>query len=67
MKKITIFTRQVVYQTWEYELEVEDDFNPRSPGAKQEVLDKIYNEGIEGHLLSDDNVVSEEVLDFEWS
>ena len=70
MKKIKVVTVQRINQTWEYEVEVDDDFviNNQALTFQQKamLLDKIYNDGIEGHCWDDDNIVSEEVTDFDW-
>jgi hypothetical protein len=68
MRKIRVFSKQLIYQTWEYEVEVEDDFKLEFvPSVEQSryLLDKIYNEGIEGHCLNDDEVRDEQILDYE--
>jgi len=70
MKKLKVITRQKVFQTWEYEVEVPDDFVIHNAALtfeqKGELMDMICNEGIEGHCWNDDEVRDEEVVDFEW-
>jgi hypothetical protein len=68
MKKIRVITCQIIHQEWEYEVEVEDNFElKRIPTLDQSryLLDKIYNEGIEGHCLDNDEVVEEILADYE--
>jgi len=71
MKKLKVITRQKIFQTWEYEVEVPDDFVIHNAALtfqqKGELMDKVWNEGIEGHCWNDDEVRDEEVVDFEWS
>lgn len=70
MKKIKVTTVQRINQTWEYEVEVEDDFVISNQALtfqqKAMLLDKIYDTDIDGHCWDDDQIVSEEVTDFEW-
>jgi len=70
MKKLIVTTRQKIFQTWEYEVEVPDDFVIHNAALtfqqKGELMDKVWNEGIEGHCWNDDEVRDEEVVDFEW-
>ena len=68
MKKIKVLTQQKVRQDWEYIVEVPDDFVLKMvPTASQSayIMDKIYNEGIEGHCKDNDNIISEDVIDYE--
>lgn len=68
MKKIKVITCQVIHQEWEYEVEVEDNFElKRIPSSDQSryLLDKIYDEGIQGHCLDNDEVVDEILADYE--
>lgn len=59
-KKLYIVeTQQVITQTWEYEFETDEDLK-----TNQEILNFIYNNGIEGHCVNDDEVIEEDVLDF---
>ena len=70
MKKLKVITRQKIFQTWEYEVEVPDDFVIQNQSLtfqqKGELMDQVWNEGIEGHCWNDDEVRDEEVVDFEW-
>lgn len=60
-KKLYIVeTQQVITQTWEYEFETDQDLK-----TNQEILDFIHDNGIEGHCVDDDEVIKEEVWDFQ--
>lgn len=60
-KKLYIVeTQQVITQTWEYEFETDQDLK-----TNQEILDFIQENGIEGHCVDDDEVIQEEVWDFQ--
>lgn len=60
-KKYVLYTKQVVVQTWKYEFEAEIDLkdNTKKLEIGIEILNYIYDNGIEGHRLNDDNVQSE--------
>ena len=67
MKKILVYTRQIIHQEWEYEVEVEDNFDLTSrcsPTQARYVLNKISNDNIEGHCLDNDEVVDEIVVEY---
>lgn len=69
MKKIRVITCQVIHQEWEYEVEVDDNFKLMEeivPSEEQSryLLDKIYDEGIEGHCLNNDEVRDEIVVEY---
>lgn len=57
-KTYTVQTNQVITQTWEYEFETDQDFK-----TDREILNFIYNNGIDGHCMDDDEVIQEEI----WS
>jgi len=64
IRKIIITTRQTILQDWEYEIEVgandgDEDF---LLGRKAAILEKIYNDGIEGHCLDNDQIKDETVI-----
>ena len=68
MKKIKVLTQQTIRQDWEYVVEVPDDFVLKTvPTASQAafIMDKIYNEGIEGECMDNDSVIDELVIDYE--
>lgn len=67
MKKIKVYTKQVIHQTWEYEVEVQDDFQLYAvPTEEQQryLMDKIWNEGIDCRCLNDDDIREENVIDY---
>jgi len=67
-KKYVLYTKQVVVQTWKYEFEAEEidlKDNTEKLEIGIEILNYIYDNGIEGHCLNDDNVQSEDMYD--WS
>lgn len=67
MKKIRVITCQIIHQEWEYEVEVPDDFDLTfrcSPKQARYVLNKIQDEGIEGHCLNNDEVMDEIVVEY---
>ena len=69
MKKIRVITCQVIHQEWEYEVEVDDNFELMEgvvPGTANSryILNKIYNEGIDGQCLGDDQVTDEIVVEY---
>ena len=67
MKKIRVITCQIVHQEWEYEVEVEDNFDltsSDSPTQARYLLDEIYHNGIEGHCLNNDEVRDEIVVEY---
>ena len=69
MKKVRVITCQVIHQEWEYEVEVDDNFELMediAPGTANSryILNKIYNEGIEGHCLNNDEVRDEIVVEY---
>ena len=64
MKKVRVITCQVIHQEWEYEVEVPDDFENNLYPSKY-IFNKIYENGIEGHCLDNDEVVDEMLV--EWN
>ena len=65
MKKIRVITCQIAEQEWEYEVEVEDNFDltsSDSPTQARYVLDKIFDEGIEGRWCFDKDEVRDEIV-----
>jgi len=57
-KKLYIVeTQQVITQTWEYEFETDEDLKTTS-----QIMEYIYNNGIEGHCVDDDEVVEENFM-----
>ena len=67
MKKIRVITCQIIHQEWEYEVEVEDNFDLTScdsPTQARYVLNKISDENIEGHCLDNDEVMDEIVVEY---
>ena len=68
MKKIRVITCQVIHQEWEYEVEVYDDFDltsSDSPTKARYLLNKIFDEGIEGRWhFGKDEVVDEIVVEY---
>ena len=63
MKKIRVITCQVIHQEWEYEVEVPDDFE-NNPYPSKYIFDKIYNEGIEGQCLNNDEIRDEILVEY---
>lgn len=54
-KKLYIVeTQQVITQTWEYEFEVDDDVELKTPA---QIMEYIDDKGIEGHCADDDEVI----------
>ena len=71
MKKLKVITRKKVFQTWEYEVEVPDDFVIQKQSLtfqqKSELMDKVRNDGAErSHHWDGDDVRDEEIVDFDW-
>ena len=67
MKKIRVITCQIIHQEWEYEVEVEDNFDltsSDSPTQARYLLNKISDDGIEGHCLDNDQVMDEIVVEY---
>ena len=67
MKKIRVITCQVIHQEWEYEVEVEDNFDltsSDSPTQCRYLSGKIFDEGIEGHCLDNDQIMEEIVVEY---
>lgn len=67
MKKIRVITCQIIHQEWEYEVEVHDNFDlssTDSPTQARYVLNKIFDEGIDGHCLDNDEVRDEIVVEY---
>lgn len=67
MKKIRVITCQIIHQEWEYEVEVEDNFDltsSDSPTQARYVLNKIFDEGIEGQCLNNDEIRDEVVVEY---
>lgn len=69
MKKVRVITCQIIHQEWEYEVEVPDDFKLMEdivPSEEQSryILNKIYDEGIEGHCLNNDEIRDEVIVEY---
>jgi hypothetical protein len=58
-KKYIVETVQTITQTWEYEVETDLDLTSMS---FQDVMILIVEDGIEGHCLDNDKVISEEIV-----
>ena len=60
-KKLYIVeTQQVITQTWEYEFEVDDDDVELK--TTSQIMEYIYDNGIEGHCTDDDEVIEENFM-----
>jgi hypothetical protein len=69
MKKIRVITCQIIHQEWEYEVEVEDNFDLTSSDSLTQaryLIDKIYDDNIEGRRrrLGNDEVRDEVVVEY---
>lgn len=68
MKKIRVITCQIIHQEWEYEVEVEDNFDltsSDSPTQCRYLSEKIYDDNIEGRWrLGNDEVRDEIVVEY---
>lgn len=67
MKKIRVITCQIIHQEWEYEVEVEDNFDltsSDSPTQARYILSKLSDENIEGHCLDNDQIMDEIVVEY---
>lgn len=67
-KKYVLYTQQVITQTWEYEFEAEEidlKGNTEKLEIGIEILNYVWDNGIEGHCLCDDEIQSEHMTD--WS
>ena len=67
MKKIRVITCQVINQEWEYEVEVEDNFDltsSDSPTQARYILRKLSDDNIEGHCLDNDQIMDEIVVEY---
>mgnify|MGYP003110814481 CR=1 FL=1 len=65
MKKIKVTTVQTVRQTWEYEIEVDDDFEANLDNAvsREIAYDKIPY--VDGHCKDDDSIEDESISELE--